>query len=89
MCGGRTRKRPSTFCDRWHSCCPRAVAEGSGPACEVSDTGHTAPNLRYAASDDEGGRGLFIIAQMTHHWGTRYTPNGKAIWTEQEPADGP
>ncbi|MER6028475.1 amino acid permease [Streptomyces sp. NPDC001851] len=52
--------------------------------CEVSDTGHTSPNLRHAASDDEGGRGLFIIAQMTHHWGTRYTPTGKTIWTEQD-----
>ncbi len=51
--------------------------------CEVSDTGHTAPNLRHAASDDEGGRGLFIIAQMTQHWGTRYTPDGKIIWAEQ------
>ena len=51
--------------------------------CEVSDTGHTTPNLRHAASDDEGGRGLFIIAQMTHRWGTRYTPTGKVIWTEQ------
>ncbi|MET9388770.1 amino acid permease [Streptomyces sp. NPDC002928] len=58
--------------------------------CEVSDTGHTTPNLRHAASDDEGGRGLFIIAQMTHHWGTRYTPTGKTLWTEQDlpPADG-
>ncbi|MFB7999355.1 amino acid permease [Streptomyces sp. NPDC056002] len=52
--------------------------------CEVSDTGHTAPNLRHAANDDEGGRGLFIIAQMTHHWGTRYTSSGKTIWTEQD-----
>jgi amino acid transporter/anti-sigma regulatory factor (Ser/Thr protein kinase) len=52
--------------------------------CEVSDTGHTTPNLRHAASDDEGGRGLFIIAQMTHQWGTRYTPTGKTIWTEQD-----
>ncbi|MEU6319757.1 amino acid permease [Streptomyces sp. NPDC047009] len=51
--------------------------------CEVSDTGHTTPNLRHAASDDEGGRGLFIIAQMTAHWGTRYTPTGKTIWAEQ------
>ncbi|MBP2050589.1 amino acid transporter/anti-sigma regulatory factor (Ser/Thr protein kinase) [Streptomyces griseochromogenes] len=58
--------------------------------CEVSDTGHTTPNLRHAASDDEGGRGLFIIAQMTHHWGTRYTSTGKTIWTEQDlpPVDG-
>lgn len=52
--------------------------------CEVSDTGHTAPNLRHAASDEEGGRGLFIIAQMTHQWGTRYTRAGKTIWTEQD-----
>lgn len=52
--------------------------------CEVSDTGHTSPNLRHAASDDEGGRGLFIIARMTHHWGTRYTRTGKTIWTEQD-----
>ncbi|WP_225100912.1 amino acid permease [Streptomyces sp. CoH27] len=52
--------------------------------CEVSDTGHTSPNLRYAASDEEGGRGLFIIAQMTHRWGTRYTRAGKTIWTEQD-----
>ncbi|MFF4209925.1 SpoIIE family protein phosphatase [Streptomyces sp. NPDC001796] len=51
--------------------------------CEVSDPGHTAPNLRHAANDDEGGRGLYIIAQMTQHWGTRYTPTGKTIWTEQ------
>ncbi|MFH8339994.1 amino acid permease [Streptomyces sp. AM6-12] len=51
--------------------------------CEVSDTGHTTPNLRHAASDDEGGRGLYIIAQMTHRWGTRYTATGKVIWAEQ------
>ncbi|MGW1055748.1 SpoIIE family protein phosphatase [Streptomyces sp. NPDC002521] len=52
--------------------------------CEVSDTGHTSPHLRHAASDDEGGRGLFIIAQITQRWGTRYTSAGKTIWTEQE-----
>ncbi|MFJ8693293.1 SpoIIE family protein phosphatase [Streptomyces roseolilacinus] len=51
--------------------------------CEVSDTGHTAPHLRRAATDDEGGRGLFLVAQMTQHWGTRYTATGKTIWAEQ------
>ncbi|MEE1754686.1 SpoIIE family protein phosphatase [Streptomyces sp. SP18CS02] len=51
--------------------------------CEVSDTGHTSPHLRRAAIDDEGGRGLFLIAQMTQQWGTRYTPTGKTIWAEQ------
>lgn len=51
--------------------------------CEVSDTGHTSPHLRYAGSDDEGGRGLFLVAQFTQRWGTRHTPDGKTIWTEQ------
>ncbi|GGU39741.1 SpoIIE family protein phosphatase [Streptomyces lavendofoliae] len=51
--------------------------------CEVSDTGHTSPHLRRAGSDDEGGRGLFLVAQMTQQWGTRYTPTGKTIWAEQ------
>ena len=50
---------------------------------EVSDTGHTSPHLRHSASDDEGGRGLFIVAQLVQRWGTRYTPYGKTIWTEQ------
>ncbi|MFB7669124.1 SpoIIE family protein phosphatase [Kitasatospora sp. NPDC056138] len=56
--------------------------------CEVSDTGHTTPHLRHAESDDEGGRGLFIIAQMTQQWGTRYTPTGKTIWAEQDLSAG-
>ncbi|MGW1893216.1 SpoIIE family protein phosphatase [Streptomyces sp. NPDC002004] len=52
--------------------------------CEVSDGGHTSPHLRRAATDDEGGRGLFLVAQMTRQWGTRYTSTGKTIWTEQD-----
>ncbi|PWI41661.1 SpoIIE family protein phosphatase/ATP-binding protein [Streptomyces sp. ICBB 8177] len=52
--------------------------------CEVSDTSSTAPHLRYAASTDEGGRGLFLVAQFAERWGTRYTPEGKVIWTEQQ-----
>ncbi|MFD9126232.1 SpoIIE family protein phosphatase [Kitasatospora sp. NPDC059571] len=51
--------------------------------CEVSDGSSTAPHLRYAATTDEGGRGLFLVAQLTTHWGTRYFPRGKVIWAEQ------
>lgn len=51
--------------------------------CEVADTARTSPHLRHAAVDDEGGRGLFIVAQLVHRWGTRYTVSGKTIWTEQ------
>ncbi|MGW6883228.1 SpoIIE family protein phosphatase [Streptomyces goshikiensis] len=50
--------------------------------CEVSDGSSTAPHLRRAASTEEGGRGLFLVAQLAHAWGTRYTPHGKVIWAE-------
>ena len=52
--------------------------------CEVSDASSTAPRLRHARSMDEGGRGLFLVAQLTHRWGARYTSDGKIIWAEQE-----
>ncbi|MGC9541350.1 SpoIIE family protein phosphatase [Streptomyces sp. UG1] len=51
--------------------------------CEVSDGSSTAPHLRSAAATDEGGRGLFLVAQFAERWGTRYTALGKVIWTEQ------
>ncbi|MFI9625680.1 SpoIIE family protein phosphatase [Streptomyces sp. NPDC052042] len=51
--------------------------------CEVSDTSNTSPHLRYAATTDEGGRGLFLVAQIAERWGTRYTEAGKVIWSEQ------
>ncbi|WP_405696827.1 SpoIIE family protein phosphatase [Streptomyces sp. NBC_01185] len=57
--------------------------------CEVADTGHTSPHLRHSGDEDEGGRGLFIVAQLVQRWGTRYTRSGKTIWTEQPlPATG-
>ncbi|GGW71824.1 sodium/proline symporter PutP [Streptomyces xantholiticus] len=51
--------------------------------CEVSDGSSTAPRPRHARTTDEGGRGLLIVAQLAHRWGTRYTSAGKIIWTEQ------
>ncbi|HEX5565574.1 MAG TPA: SpoIIE family protein phosphatase [Streptomyces sp.] len=51
--------------------------------CEVSDPSQTQPHLRRARLTDEGGRGLFLIAQLAHRWGSRYTSSGKTIWTEQ------
>lgn len=50
--------------------------------CEVSDGGSTAPHLRRARMFDEGGRGLFIVAQLAERWGTRQRPGGKTIWAE-------
>jgi serine phosphatase RsbU (regulator of sigma subunit)/PAS domain-containing protein/anti-sigma regulatory factor (Ser/Thr protein kinase) len=51
--------------------------------CEVSDASSTSPHLRHAAATDEGGRGLYLVAQLAQRWGTRYTASGKIIWTEQ------
>ncbi|MCK8678828.1 SpoIIE family protein phosphatase [Streptomyces lichenis] len=53
-----------------------------GLTVEVADRSSTSPHLRYAASTDEGGRGLFLVAQLADRWGTRYTPQGKVIWAE-------
>ena len=71
-----------------------AIRYGAGPIhvrlirdrtliCEVADGSSTSPHLRYAATTDEGGRGLFLVSQMAERWGTRYTPHGKVIWAEQ------
>ncbi|MFI1939810.1 SpoIIE family protein phosphatase [Streptomyces purpureus] len=71
-----------------------AIRHGSAPVrvrllrdrtltCEVADGSNTSPHLRYAATTDEGGRGLFLVAQFSRRWGTRYTPEGKVIWAEQ------
>lgn len=46
--------------------------------CEVADGSSTSPHLRYAAALDEGGRGLFLVAQLTERWGTRYTPRARS-----------
>ncbi|MEU9997084.1 SpoIIE family protein phosphatase [Streptomyces sp. NPDC050848] len=56
--------------------------------CEVSDPSSTQPRLRRARETDEGGRGLFLVAQLSDRWGCRFTRTGKTIWTEQA-IDGP
>jgi serine phosphatase RsbU (regulator of sigma subunit)/anti-sigma regulatory factor (Ser/Thr protein kinase) len=55
--------------------------------CEVSDGSLTTPLIRRSAPTDEGGRGLQLVAALAHRWGTRYTPHGKTIWTEQHIPD--
>ncbi|MEV0112866.1 SpoIIE family protein phosphatase [Streptomyces sp. NPDC050844] len=56
--------------------------------CEVSDPSATQPRMRRALLTDEGGRGLYLVAQLTTRWGCRYTRQGKTIWAEQEIPDG-
>jgi PAS domain S-box-containing protein len=59
------------------------LIRGDTLVCEVSDGSSTAPHLRRARTFDEGGRGLMLVAQIAERWGSRQTPTGKTIWTEQ------
>ncbi|WP_275559175.1 SpoIIE family protein phosphatase [Streptomyces sp. 5-6(2022)] len=59
------------------------LLRGEGLICEVTDCSLTTPRIRHAAETDEGGRGLQLVSALSQRWGTRYTPTGKCIWTEQ------
>src|SRR6185437_9452114 len=39
--------------------------------CEVYDGSETVPRLRAAADDDDGGRGLHLVKELSSRWGTR------------------
>ncbi|MFD6950195.1 histidine kinase [Nocardiopsis sp. TSRI0078] len=49
---------------------------------EVFDNDLRLPRIRSAAADDEGGRGLYLVEQLASRWGSRPTPDGKAVWFE-------
>lgn len=59
------------------------LLRGTALTCEVSDGSQSTPRIRRAAETDEGGRGLQLVAAMSHRWGARPTATGKCIWTEQ------
>ncbi|MFG2306590.1 SpoIIE family protein phosphatase [Actinacidiphila glaucinigra] len=76
-----------------------AIRYGTGPirlrlihhqtlTCEVFDTGNCYPRLRHARIVDENGRGLFLIARMSHRWGFRTEAGGKLVWVEQDLPSG-
>ena len=50
--------------------------------CEVYDGSETVPRLRAIAEDDDGGRGLRLVKELSNRWGTRRTTTGKTVWFE-------
>jgi serine phosphatase RsbU (regulator of sigma subunit)/anti-sigma regulatory factor (Ser/Thr protein kinase) len=50
---------------------------------EVLDRSAALPRLRRAEDDDENGRGLLVVSQLAHRWGSRRTAAGKVVWCEQ------
>jgi anti-sigma regulatory factor (Ser/Thr protein kinase) len=49
---------------------------------EVFDSDLRLPRIRSAGETDEGGRGLYLVDQLASRWGSRPTPEGKAVWFE-------
>jgi serine phosphatase RsbU (regulator of sigma subunit) len=49
---------------------------------EVFDPDLRLPRIRTAGETDEGGRGLYLVEQLATRWGSRATPEGKAVWFE-------
>lgn len=37
------------------------------------------PRRRRAGAEDEGGRGLHLVASLAHRWGCRATVGGKVV----------
>lgn len=59
-------------------------SSAGGPALlvEVSDPLPDPPRARTADADDEGGRGLHLVAISSRRWGTRHGKSGKTVWFE-------
>ncbi|OKI69453.1 ATP-binding protein [Streptomyces sp. MJM1172] len=55
---------------------------GAALLVEVSDPLPDPPRERVAEPDDEGGRGLHLVAVSARRWGTRHGKSGKTVWFE-------
>ena len=51
--------------------------------CEVGDDSPVVPRMRHARLSDEGGRGLFLVDQLSQRWGATRVSTGKVVWFEQ------
>ncbi|MFI2370962.1 ATP-binding protein [Streptomyces sp. NPDC018833] len=62
----------------------RPSENGAAPTLlvEVSDPLPDPPTERSAHPDDEGGRGLQLVACTARRWGTRRGRTGKTVWFE-------
>ena len=49
---------------------------------EVADLDTHAPRPRRALEGDEGGRGMHLVDELAHRWGSRSTETGKVVWFE-------
>ncbi|MFJ1753452.1 SpoIIE family protein phosphatase [Kitasatospora sp. NPDC088134] len=69
-----------------HAGSPLQLRVFRGPllTVEVSDADSREPRLRPAGAQDEGGRGMLLVNELAHRWGSRATRDGKVVWFEME-----
>jgi anti-sigma regulatory factor (Ser/Thr protein kinase) len=48
----------------------------------VVDKSHRRPRTVEAGPDDEGGRGMLLVAGLSQRWGVDPKPWGKRVWAE-------
>ncbi|MGK5529926.1 SpoIIE family protein phosphatase [Streptomyces sp. URMC 129] len=65
------------------------MALGCSLLIEVTDPIPDPPRERVPGPDDEGGRGLPLVARESRSWGTRRRPVGKTVWFELDVPGGP
>ena len=62
------------------------TVRGTSLRCEVTDAHPAAPCLKAAGADDESGRGMQLIHELSHRCGVRPTRRGKTVWFELQAA---
>ncbi|MEV0387968.1 ATP-binding protein [Nonomuraea sp. NPDC050643] len=60
----------------------RVVVADGLVRCEVEDGAPQLPCPREAADDEEGSRGLALVAGLSRRWGSARTRAGKVVWFE-------
>ncbi|MEU5836496.1 SpoIIE family protein phosphatase [Streptomyces diacarni] len=60
----------------------QAGVQGRVLVVEVSDPMPEPPRERVVTEDQEGGRGIQLVAGEARRWGTRIGPEGKTVWFE-------
>ncbi|GAB2788594.1 SpoIIE family protein phosphatase [Streptomyces daliensis] len=58
------------------------MVRGTSLLVEVSDPLPDPPRERAATEEDEGGRGIQLVAREARRWGTRHGAMGKTVWCE-------
>jgi anti-sigma regulatory factor (Ser/Thr protein kinase) len=61
----------------------RLILEPDTLVCEVHDSSPALPRVLQVDKDAENGRGLHVVSQLSHRWGSRRTAVGKIVWCEQ------